>query len=74
MDPDAAQEMSERDQLWASLRALRPEIDSLAAGNLEPTERQARLILILARVVAAEMDFRLRDAEADAADAGGEAG
>jgi hypothetical protein len=65
MDPDEAQETSERDQLWASLRALRPEIDQLAAGKLEATERQARLILIIARVVAAEMDFRSREAEAE---------
>jgi hypothetical protein len=68
MEPDEAQEMSERDQLWASLRALRPEIDRLAAGQLEANERQARLILILARVVGAEMDFRLRDAETAAGD------
>src|SRR5436309_1630583 len=31
MEPKEAQEISERDQLWASLRALRPEIDRLAA-------------------------------------------
>jgi hypothetical protein len=61
MDSDQAQEMSERDQLWASLRPLRPEIEQLAAGKLEPSERQARLLLIVARIVLAEMDFRARD-------------
>ncbi len=29
MDPEQAQESSERDQLWTSLRALRQEIDCL---------------------------------------------
>jgi len=33
MDSEQAQESSERDQLWARLRALRPEIDRLAAGQ-----------------------------------------
>ena len=40
MDPKQAQESSGRDQLWASLRALRPEIDRLDAGEGEPDERQ----------------------------------
>jgi hypothetical protein len=64
MEPDEAQETSERDQLWASLRVLRPEIERLAAGQLEVTERQAQLILIVARIVLAEMEFRAKDAEA----------
>ncbi len=62
MEPDRAQETSERDQLWASLRALRPEIDAIAAGRLEPTERHARVVLLIARIVGAELDFRARDA------------
>ena len=65
MDPDQAQEMSERDQLWASLRPLRPEIEQLAAGQLDPSERQARLLLIVSRIVLAEMDYRARDARAE---------
>ena len=60
MDSDQAQEVSERDQLWASLRALRPEIDRLAAGEFEPSERQAQVVILLARIVAAEMNFRAR--------------
>lgn len=63
MDPDQAQEMSERDQLWASLRPLKPEIERLAAGELAGSEREARLILIVARIVVAEINFRERDAE-----------
>lgn len=62
MDPEQAQESSMRDQLWASLRALRPEIDRLAAQGLDGTERQLQIIMLLARIVAAEMDFRTRDA------------
>lgn len=60
MDADAAQEISERDQLWASLRALRPEIDRIAAGTFDQTAREQQVLLILARVVAAEMTFRER--------------
>jgi hypothetical protein len=58
MDPEQAQEISERDQLWASLRALRPEIDRLAAGEFDASERQRQIILLLAQIVKAEMDFR----------------
>jgi hypothetical protein len=65
MDSDKARETSERDQLWASLRALRPEIDRIARGELEANERHAQLVLLLARIVAAEMDFRARDAAAE---------
>jgi hypothetical protein len=62
MDPDQAQEIAERDQLWASLRALRPEIDRLAAGEFDDSERQRQVILVLARIVQAEMNFRSRTA------------
>jgi len=58
MDPEQAQEISERDQLWASLRALLPEIDRLAAGEFDASERQRQIILLLARIVRAEMGFR----------------
>jgi hypothetical protein len=64
MEPDRAQEISERDQLWASLRALRPEIDRLAAGDWESSERQRQIVTLVARIVVAEMDFRARDANA----------
>jgi hypothetical protein len=61
MDPERAQAVAERDQLWASLRALRLDIDSLAQGELDGSERQAHIIQILARIVAAEMDFRKQE-------------
>lgn len=60
MDPSEAKETSERDQLWASLRALRPEIDRLAAGEFDGSERHRQLVVVLAQIVAAEMDFRNR--------------
>jgi hypothetical protein len=63
MDPTQAQETAERDQLWASLRALKPEIDHLAAGDFDGSERQQQLVLVLARIVAAEMTYRSREAE-----------
>jgi hypothetical protein len=64
MDPISAQESSERDQLWASLRALRPEIDRLAASEFTGSDRQNQLVVVLARIVAAEMTFRAREAGA----------
>jgi hypothetical protein len=60
MDPEQAQESSERDQLWASLRTLRPEIDRLAAGQLDFSDRQKQIISVLARIVVAEMDYRAK--------------
>lgn len=63
-DETPADISSHRYQLWASLRALRPEIERLAAGHLEPNERGAQLVVLLARIVCAEMDFRLKDEEA----------
>ena len=65
MDPQRAQEISERDQLWASLRALRDEIDRLANGDWEGTDRQKQVVTLISRIVAAEMDFRTRDASAE---------
>jgi hypothetical protein len=58
--PEDAQESAERDQLWASLRQLRPEIEALATGAFQGTERERQLMLVLARVVMAELDFRIR--------------
>ena len=62
MDPISAQETSERDQLWASLRALRPQIDRLAAGEFDGSDLQKQLVVVLSRIVAAEMTFRAREA------------
>jgi hypothetical protein len=61
VSPGEGQETSERDQLWASLRTLRAEIDRLAAGEFDFSERQQQIVLLLSRIVAAELDFRKRD-------------
>jgi hypothetical protein len=61
MNPDYLREVAERDQLWASLRALRVEIDLLAAGGFDASERHLQMVRLLAQLVAAEMDFRARD-------------
>ena len=58
MDPNQARETSERDQLWASLRALRPEIDRLATGAFTGTERELQLLQLVARIVANELAYR----------------
>jgi hypothetical protein len=60
---DKLQQISERDQLWASLRGLTEEIRRLGQGDFDGSERQMRLAILLARIVAAEMAFRLQDAE-----------
>ena len=61
MDPEQAQESSERDQLWASLRALRPDIDRLAAGKFDLSDRERQIISVLARIIMAEMDYRSKN-------------
>ncbi len=61
MDPEQAQESSERDQLCSSLLALRPEIDCLAAGQFDSSERQKQIIAVLARIVVAEMEYRTKN-------------
>ena len=62
MDPERASELSERDQLWAAVRALRPHIDRLAAGGFgsNGTAADLQMVELLARIVAAELDFRAR--------------
>jgi hypothetical protein len=62
VDAEQAQESSERDQLWANLRVLRAEIDRLAAGAPVDSDRLRQLVVVLARITAAELDFRERDA------------
>ena len=62
MDPDHIQATSERDQLWASLRQLLPEIHELAQGEFQGTDRERQLIQLIARIVAAEMKFRAEEA------------
>lgn len=58
MDPERAQTIAARDQLWASLRSLLPEIDQLAQGQSDGSERERQIIQLLARVVSAELGFR----------------
>jgi hypothetical protein len=49
--------------IWInSLRALRPEIDRLAAGQFDSSDRQRQIISVLARIVVAEMDYRMKEA------------
>ena len=58
MDPERAQALAERDQLWASLRPLLPEIERVAAGDFDGSERQEGIVRLAARIVAAELKFR----------------
>ena len=54
-------EKFDRDELWDSLRALRPEIERLASGEHDFNERQRQLASLIARIVTAEIDFRARE-------------
>ena len=65
MDEELIREAAERDQLWASLRALMPEVRGMAAGDFGDTPRDRQLAQVLARVAAAELDFRAKRAEPD---------
>jgi hypothetical protein len=58
MDSDDLQAVAARDQLWASLRALLPEIEALAAGAWDGSERQRQIIQLISRIVVAEMRYR----------------
>jgi hypothetical protein len=58
VDADDLQASAARDQLWASLRALRPDIERLANGQREDSERERQIVQLLARIVTAELQFR----------------
>ena len=58
MNPDHLQSIAQRDQLWASLRMLRPFIDELGAGQFNGTAQERQIIQLLARIVVAELEFR----------------
>jgi hypothetical protein len=58
MDAEEMQTVAARDQLWASLRALQPEIERLAAGEMAGTPREAEIAVLLARIVSAELRYR----------------
>ena len=61
MESLQAKDIADRDQLWASLRVLRQEIERLADG-IEPLEsQQQQLAVLLARIVLAELDYRVRE-------------
>ena len=63
MDADHLQAIAARDQLWSSLRTLLPEIDRLANGQFDGSERERQLTQVLARIVTAELKFREEDAK-----------
>lgn len=63
MDPEQVQATAARDQLWASLRQLKPQIDRLAQGEFDGSERERQIAQLLARIVSAELRFRADDAD-----------
>ena len=63
MDEEHLRAIAARDQLWSSLRVLLPEIRLLAEGQLGDGPRERQVIQLLARVVAAELQYRAENAE-----------
>jgi hypothetical protein len=62
MQPDHIQASAERDQLWASLRQLRPEIEALAAAPaFTGSDRERQIIQLLSRIIISELDFRAEE-------------
>jgi hypothetical protein len=61
LDAEQLQVIAARDQLWASLRPLLPEIDRLAEGGFDGSDRQRQMAQLLARIVANELRFRAGD-------------
>ena len=47
-----------RDQLWASLRVLAPEIARLGDGAFDGSERDLQVVRLLAQIVSAELTYR----------------
>jgi hypothetical protein len=64
MEPLQAQDIAERDQLWANLRVLRSEIERIAEGEFDSPSREQQLAVLLARIVLAELDYRAREGSA----------
>jgi hypothetical protein len=58
MEADDLQAIAARDQFWSALRVLLPEIERIAAGQIEGTERERQITQLLARVVVAELHYR----------------
>ena len=63
MDPDRLQSIAARDQLWSSLGPLRPEIDKIARGEFDGSARERQVLQVLARIVAAELQYRADNRE-----------
>ena len=63
MDSEDIQAIAARDQLWASLRVLVPEIAPLAEGQFTESPRERDIIQLLARITLAELQFRADLAE-----------
>ena len=65
MNPEELAEVAARDQLWASLRVLAPEIARLAEGAFDGTERDRQVVRLLAQIVSAELAYRAGKAGGD---------
>ena len=48
MDPQHPKDNADHDQMWSNLRDLLPEIERLAQGDFEGTERERQMAQLLA--------------------------
>ncbi len=58
MEADHLQAIAARDQFWSTLRVLVPDIERLAQGQFDGSEREREVLQLLARVALAELQFR----------------
>lgn len=65
MNPDYLQTIAARDQLWASLRPLLPEIKKLSEEEFDGSDRQKRIVVLMARIMRAELEFRAEEGSAE---------
>ena len=61
MNPDELRDLAQRDQFWASLAKLEPDIRRLADGEWDGNERDHELLRLLAKIVLAEMLYQRGD-------------
>lgn len=59
MEAVQAKDVADRDQLWACLRVLREEVERLAGETAPLDSQQQKLAVLLARIMLAELDYRI---------------
>ena len=61
MDEEYLRAVAARDQFWATLRTLLPEIERLADGEFGDEEISRKVAQLLARTALAELQFQAEE-------------